>query len=367
MSNLALIYDRQFQDHLNPESHPESPSRLAALERALYRHELIHQLDQLSTRPATEDELASVHDPRYIEELAKTSAAATAKNELIRPNLDTDTWVSPQSYRTAKLAAGAGLVALDAVMKDGYTSSFVAVRPPGHHALADRSYGYCLFNNVAVAARYAQQKLGLSRVLIIDWDVHHGNGTQDLFYDDASVCFISLHQFPLWPPETGWYTEDGKGAGRGYNMNVPLPAGTGDTGYLKVWESLVEPQALEYQPQLIIISAGYDAHQFDPLGQQQVTTRGYRQLSQRLASLSQQVKAPLVCFLEGGYNTQTTAESAVTTMSVLNSSDQDSTSSAEPTSNRSQTLVDQRIEDISRHFSHYWPSLRRRLYSVARA
>src|SRR5262249_48293591 len=137
--------------------------------------------------------------------------------------LDEDTFMGHESFDIAKLAAGAGLVGIEAVTNQGYSSSFVAVRPPGHHALYDKPMGFCLFNNVAVAARYAQKQMGYKRVLIVDWDVHHGNGTQDMFFDDPSVCFVSFHQYPFWPPDSGWYTEDGRGEGKGYNINIPLP------------------------------------------------------------------------------------------------------------------------------------------------
>ena len=367
MSNLLYIYDQQFQKHLTPGAHPESPSRLAAIENALHRSELIKEIQVGTPRMASPDELCSVHDAAYIEELETTGKKVAETGGTVQ--LDLDTFMSPESFRTAKLAAGAGLVALDAVARGQFSSSFVAVRPPGHHALVDKPMGFCLFNNVAVAARYAQKMLSLKRVLIIDWDVHHGNGTQDMFYDDPSVCFISFHQYPLWP-FTGWYTEDGNGEGKGYNINIPLPAGTGDRGYLKAWESIVEPIGEEFNPDLILLSAGYDAHQFDPLGQQQISTDGYQRLSSKLADLAERTGSKLVVFLEGGYNTQTLAESAINTMSVLNAPDADHRQASElfgtthggaaHTKDRSVDLVDERIEGTRKHFSKYWKSLRTR-------
>lgn len=370
MSKLTLICDRRFKLHQNPESHPESQHRLAAFERALHSQKVIHDLDCRVPRMATSEELSSIHDESYIASLLEMSEKAKVSSSLIRPHIDTDTWVSPQSFETASLAAGAGLVAVEALANEDFNSSFVAIRPPGHHALANRAYGYCLFNNVAIAAKYAQQQLGLERILIVDWDVHHGNGTQDLFYEDPSVCFISFHQYPLWPADTGWYAEDGKGEGRGFNINIPLPAGTGDRGYLYAWDKILLPIAREYQPELILLSAGYDAHQYDPLGQQQVTTCGYYLLANRLAKLSCELKVKVACFLEGGYNTKTLAEAAVTTIQVLNANDDTACSELkivgdrlggdiqEKTADRSENLVDQRVEDLRKYFSHYWKSLR---------
>lgn len=382
MSSLAFVYDEKFQQHLTPESHPESPRRLEAIEKALHRSQLMPDLRLVAPRTASASELASVHNADYVDYLEKKGVDARDFEGLLQ--LDSDTWMSPESYETAKLAAGAGIVAIDAVAKGEHPvsrNSFVAVRPPGHHALADRAMGFCLFNNVAIAARYAQQALGLKKVMIIDWDVHHGNGTQDMFFDDPSVCFLSFHQYPFWPPDSGWYTEDGKGEGKGYNVNIPMPAGSGDRGYLKAWDSIVQPLVNEYQPEIILLSAGYDAHQADPLGQQQISTEGYYLLSRRLYELAQANDCPTVGFLEGGYNTHSLADAVVSTMSVLNA---DSPAKAMDvliagstaatgsvafgtrtvgdisgrTGDRSVGLVDERIAEVRRHFSKYWKSLK---------
>lgn len=373
MSSLAFVYDEKFQKHLTPESHPESPRRLEAIENALHRSELVHDVRHLPPRAASAQELSRVHNQDYVSLLETKESQARTTDALLR--LDNDTWMSPQSYETAKLAAGAGLVAIDAVIGEQAVArnSFVAVRPPGHHALADRAMGFCLFNNVAVAARYAQKELGLKKVMIIDWDVHHGNGTQDMFFNDPSVLFFSFHQYPFWPPDSGWYTEDGRGDGRGHNINIPMPAGSGDRGYLKAWDTLVKPIAMEYEPELILLSAGYDAHQADPLGQQEVTTDGYYLLSRRLYELSQANQCPTVGFLEGGYNVRSLAEAVVSTMSVLNAESADKANHVlvsggggsrtvgdvtARTEDRNKNLVDERIQEVKRHFSRYWKSLK---------
>lgn len=369
MSNLVLVRDTKFQQHLTPELHPESPQRLAALDTAFHKSSTEHHIEELKPRIADEDEIAKVHSAAYIEDLHKGSLKVK-KGEFFQ--LDGDTFMSPDTYDTAKLAAGAGLTGIDAVAEQGFLSSFVAVRPPGHHALYAAPMGFCLFNNVAIAARYAQRKLGLKRILIIDWDVHHGNGTQDLFYNDPSVCFVSFHQYPFWPPDSGWYTETGEKDGKGFNVNIPLPAGTGDRGYLAAWDQIVRPICLEYQPEMILLSAGYDAHQDDPLGQQRISTAGYAMLSQRLQDLSRQVGSKVVCFLEGGYNTTSLSASAVATMRVLNATTEEenanvhvsylipgAASGESPiTADRNLLLVDERIVDIRKHLSKYWHSLR---------
>lgn len=369
MSRLALIRDLKFRDHQTPEEHPESPARLVAIDKLLKTKDLEDEFQQLPPRAASEDEIAVVHSPSYIEVLKQDADQAAKSKSLIA--LDGDTYMSPKTYETAKLAAGAGLVAVEAVKGD-YDSTFVAVRPPGHHALQDKPMGFCLFNNIAIAARHAQKELNAKKVLIIDWDVHHGNGTQDMFYEDPSVMFVSFHQYPFWPPDSGWYTEDGKGDGRGHNMNIPLPKGTGDRGYFAAWDQLVKPLCEEYAPDLIMLSAGYDAHEQDPLAQQNVTTLGFAMLSQRLADLRDSSGSKVICFLEGGYNVQSLSESALATMRILNAegaeaSAQVQTSYVIPgaisgenpiTQDRSPDMVDERIKDVRKHFSRYWHNLR---------
>lgn len=369
MSRLSLIRDKKFREHITPEDHPESPARLVALDKMMHSMDLNAAFKELSPRTASEDEIASVHSRDYIAELEEGSRDAIERNRLIP--LDGDTFMSPKTYDTAKLAAGAGLVAVEAVADRTHDSSFVAVRPPGHHALSDKPMGFCLFNNVAIAARHAQKTLNAKRVMIIDWDVHHGNGTQAMFYDDPSVMFCSFHQYPFWPPDSGWYTEDGSGEGRGYNMNIPLPKGTGDRGYFAAFDQLIKPVCHEYQPDVILLSAGYDAHELDPLAQQRVTTLGFAMLSQRLADMRDQTGAKLVCFLEGGYNTQSLSESALATMQILNAEGAEASAIVQTSyvipaasgdapinQDRSPDQVDERIIDIRKHFGKYWKNLR---------
>jgi len=370
MSRLALVRDQRFLQHKTPETHPESPQRLVAIDNAIARHALDHDLRQLTPRSASEDEISLIHSAAYIEHLYDDSEKARKKDGLVQ--LDADTFMSADTYDTAKLAAGAGLTGVDAVAGKQFDRAFVAVRPPGHHALVDQAMGFCLFNNIAVAVRYAQKTCGFKKVFVIDWDVHHGNGTQWAFYDDPSVFFTSFQQYPFWPYDSGWYLEDGKGEGKGANMNIPLPAGTGDRGYLHAFDQLVKPVCLEFNPDLIMVSAGYDAHKDDPLGQQRITTAGFAMLTQRVADLAAATGASVVVFLEGGYNVRSLSDSVTASMRVLNASSDPELgaihasylmpyAAGDPqhvTDDRSVDQVNERVREVRKHFAKYWKELR---------
>jgi acetoin utilization deacetylase AcuC-like enzyme len=250
--------------------HPENGARLAAL---------LAELPYREARPAALEDVLRCHDPDYVELLRSISRPVL---------LDADTVASATSFEAALLAAGA---ALEAVREDG----FALGRPPGHHALASRAMGFCLLNSAAIAARFAQAELGLARVAIVDWDVHHGNGTEAIFWDDPSVLYVSVHEWPFYPG-TG-----GPGVGNEHVVNVPLAAGSGDDRYLEVWGDVVEPAVLAFEPELLIVSAGFDAHERDPLAAMAVTAAGFRELARRTAALAPRVAA----VLEGGYNVET--------------------------------------------------------------
>jgi len=289
---FAVIEDPRFREHRGPPSHPERPERLAAVAEAL--DAVRPSLLALPARLADDEEILRVHERALLARVAAAAAAAPAR-------LDPDTFISARSHEVARLAAGAAIDLAAAVARGVVSSGLAAVRPPGHHAETDRAMGFCLFNNVAVAARALQAVHGVGKLLIVDWDVHHGNGTQQAFETDPSVLYFSMHQFPYYPG-TGSFGEIGVGRGEGATVNVPLPAGSGDVEYVGVVERLLAPVARAFRPELILVSAGFDAHRDDPLAAMEVSFAGYRALAARVRALADELcSGRLACVLEGGY------------------------------------------------------------------
>ena len=324
----ALIYDPIFLEHLTPKNHPERPQRL---EMAMKVLEALHWLErdglvQIAPRAASEDELAAVHDRAYIQEVK--AAAGKVAQEMASGGRETrffapDTYISAQSYKAAVKAAGAPLTAIDAIMKGEVDNAYCLVRPPGHHALPDDAMGFCLFNNVAVAARYAIDHYGLERVMIIDYDVHHGNATQEIFYEDPQVLYFSIHQAPFYPG-TGLSDERGEGAGLGTTINVPLPATTGFETYEPVFRQVMAPAAERFNPQLILVSAGFDAHWKDAIPpprmgtNMRLSTAGFARLNGIIIDLAQYLcNGRLVMVQEGGYNLEANAACVATCINLL--------------------------------------------------
>ena len=306
---VGLVYHPVYLEH-DTGQHPENASRLEQTLELLVQSRVRQQLVEVPAVPASMDDLLLVHSAGHISQVERTAQSGGGW-------LDADTVVSPRSYEAALYAAGGLLQATEAVVSHNLDSAFALVRPPGHHATRTDAMGFCLFNNIAVAARQAIVKHGLSRVLIADFDVHHGNGTQDIFYDNPSVLFFSTHQYPFYPG-TGSIEETGSGKGEGSITNVPLPARCGDKEYLQVFEQILIPAARRFQPQIILVSAGYDAHWADGLAQMQVTTTGFAQIAGILTDLASELcQQRLVFSLEGGYHLPALAHSIKATLEVL--------------------------------------------------
>ena len=292
---IGLVYHPDYLKHDPGERHPEHAGRLEAVMKALEASGHSRQLVHLDWDDDPQAWVAEVHDTEVIQRVQTASQRGRAA-------LDPDTIVSRDSYDVALQAVAGTLAAADAVVSGEVSQAFCAVRPPGHHAEAHRSMGFCLFNNVAVLARYLQKRHGLDNILIIDWDVHHGNGTQHIFEADASVMYVSTHQYPYYPG-TGARSETGTGSGEGYTLNFPLPAGTGDDAYLEIFQQAILPRALEYRPDCVLVSAGFDAHYADPLAHMQVSEAGYRRMTEVVNEIAAVCSGNrLISVLEGGYN-----------------------------------------------------------------
>jgi acetoin utilization deacetylase AcuC-like enzyme len=288
----GIVEDSRFLDHRGPAEHPECPDRLTAVGEVLAARD--SALTRVAARAATPDEILWVHSRGHFDEIA--AAVRRAPH-----HLDGDTYVSPESMEVALLAAGSTTDLALRVARGELATGLAAVRPPGHHAERDRAMGFCLFNNVAIAARALQHVQGVEKILIIDWDVHHGNGTQHYFEADPTVLYASTHQFPFYPG-TGAVGESGVGRGEGFTLNVPLPAGCGDTEYIGVFQHLIVPAAQAFKPELILISCGFDAHRDDPLAAMNVSREGFRAMAAIVRALSEDLcDGRLVFVLEGGY------------------------------------------------------------------
>ncbi|HKK89852.1 MAG TPA: universal stress protein [Desulfobacteraceae bacterium] len=305
----GIVIDRRFCDHGTPRGHPESPERLQAI------HQLVHALEsELSLKiipptPASEAEILLVHSRRYLEQAAATRLRQESW-------LSSDTMASQKSYQTALLACGAVITGIDQLVSGKIENGFAFVRPPGHHAEQGRAMGFCIFNNVAVGAMYARKILGLSRVLIVDFDVHHGNGTYHIFERDASVLFFSTHQYPLFPG-TGLFTETGTGGGEGFSINIPLSKGYGDGEFTSIFMEILTPIARGFKPDLILVSAGFDIHRSDPLGKMKVTSRGFAAITASIMAMARDNSAKLFFVLEGGYHLKTLKRSVEAVLKEL--------------------------------------------------
>lgn len=310
-SGTGFIYDDIYLEHKTTPGHPERPERLVEIVKRLKAEGIYSELHQLKPVPASLDWIETVHSPAYIERTKRSCK----NNSGYLDSLDVP--ISTKSYEAAVMAAGGMIVAVDAVVDKKVANAFCAVRPPGHHALEDQAMGFCIFNNVAIGAKYIQKKYGLSKVLIVDWDVHHGNGTQATFYDDPTVLYFSVHQYPFYPG-SGSREERGTGKGLNYTINVPLPAGSGDKIYLDAFEKELRPAAHDFSPDFVLVSAGFDAHEKDLLGQMAVTAEGFGKMTEIVKAIALKCcQGRLVSTLEGGYHLGGLAASVESHIRVL--------------------------------------------------
>jgi acetoin utilization deacetylase AcuC-like enzyme len=306
---VGLIYDPVYLEH-DTGTHVENSQRLITTIAHLEETNLKDKLILLPPRAATTDELAKVHAPEYIRKIQSQSERGGGW-------LDPDTVTSPGSYNSALFAAGGTITALDAVMNRQANSAFALVRPPGHHATCWQAMGFCLFNNIAIAAKYALANFDINRILIVDFDVHHGNGTQDTFYADRHVLYFSTHEYPFYPG-TGSIDETGARGGEGFTVNVPLLAGWGDDEYQTVFEDVLAPIAKRFEPQLIMVSAGYDGHWADNLASMQLSISGFARLVEIIKTLADMLcQGRMVFVLEGGYHLEALPLSVAATLDVL--------------------------------------------------
>jgi acetoin utilization deacetylase AcuC-like enzyme len=312
MAKTAVVVDKEFLKHQPGESHPERPERVKVL------LDLADELDHgkfqlLAPKPAKRADIEATHGNEYV----RLIEATAAHNGYA---LDGDTITCRDSFAVGVLAVGGFLNLIDAIAAKEIANGFALVRPPGHHALRHRAMGFCLFNTMAIGAEYVKRVHGGKKIMIMDWDVHHGNGTQDAFYDDPSVLFISTHQYPYYPG-SGAINETGAGAGEGFTINIRLPAGCADAEYLEVFQEVVVPAAERFAPDWILVSAGFDPHRRDPLGGMDVTEKGFGAMAKRLLGLAEKFAGARIAFLlEGGYDLAALKNSVATVLNVMQNS-----------------------------------------------
>lgn len=348
MARTGIVKDHRYMQHRMGDFHPESPQRLEVIYDMIEDRDLKGYVEEIPVRRAEPDEILAVHSADYVSLIASTDGKEYTY-------LDPDTQTSPGSYEAALLAAGGVCEAVNRVIAGNPINAFALVRPPGHHAERDRAMGFCLFNNIAIGARYAREKLNLERILIVDWDLHHGNGTQHSFENDPSVLYFSTHQSPYYPG-TGSFRETGRGAGEGYTVNIPLSAGCGDFEYVTLFKKILTPIALAFEPELILVSAGFDIYMDDPLGGMNVTPAGFAGLTRSVMEIADRCcGGRIVVVLEGGYSLQGLRDSVKAVLKEMAGRTKTAADcfAEPPNSSRFKLLLGQ-IERIQKI---YWPSL----------
>ncbi|MFZ3149096.1 MAG: histone deacetylase [Methanothrix sp.] len=334
MTRTCLVYHTIYLLH-DTNGHLEKKERLTAILDKIRSEKL--DVDFITPKPATVTKVAAIHGRRYIDQVKAICEHGGGY-------LDVDTILSKNSYDAALMAAGGAITAVDAVLGE-YGNAFALVRPPGHHAMPNRGMGFCIFNNIAIAAKHAQAR-GAKKVLIVDWDVHHGNGTNDVFYSDPSVLYFSTHQYPHYPG-TGRTDEVGEDGGEGFTVNVPLPSGTADAGYLMAYREILLPIALEFKPDIVLVSAGHDPHKDDPLGGMRLTSAGFGAIAGVVKEIANTCcRGRLAASLEGGYNLQAQAEAVVAEIKAFGGEVAQISGTDDS--------VARRIEEVKKIQSSYW-------------
>ncbi len=346
VTKAGVVADARYMEHDPGSYHVETPERLRAIYELFEEGRLKDACVRIAPRPATLEELLWNHTERHIQRIAATEGQSSSY-------LDPDTRTSERSYEAALLAVGGVFALIDAVFAKEVTNGFALVRPPGHHAEADRAMGFCLFNNIALGAHYLIRKYELKRILIVDWDLHHGNGTQRSFYNRPDVLYFSTHQFPYYPG-TGNLTETGSGPGEGYTVNVPLSGGQGNADYEAIFQEILYPVAADYKPEMILVSAGFDIYHHDPLGTMSVTEKGFARLTRMLMDLANShCDGRLLLVLEGGYNIQGQKSSVRAVLNELSGMP-----FADDAPTPEQRLGDGIVKRVREIQKKYWPSLR---------
>jgi acetoin utilization deacetylase AcuC-like enzyme len=348
--NTGIVKDCRYLRHGTEFSHPETPQRLASIYEMLDNPDMGWKFIGIDAREATREELERVHLPAYIDRIA-----ATAGEKIFM--LDPDTVTTAETYDVARLAAGGVINAIDSVVSRQTDNAFALVRPPGHHAQAAVAAGFCIFNNIAIGARDAIARHGMDRILIVDWDLHHGNGTQEAFYEDPRVLYFSTHQSPGYPG-TGALSEMGRGAGLGYTLNVPLRGGADDALYIRLFRDILSPVVLAFRPEIILVSAGFDTYVGDPLGEMRVTPEGFACLTRVLINLAEATcDGRLALVLEGGYHIQGLTKCVRAVLLELLGETCATEERLASLANEADAKTDILIGHVRQQFEPYWPVL----------
>ena len=351
MLNTGIVKDVRYLRHETAVFHPESPKRLEAIYKMLDNSEMAGKFHAIEPTYATHEDIGMIHKQAYIELVAKTAGKGHSY-------LDPDTETSPESYDAAKLAVGGVCNAIDSVVEGESHNAFAFIRPPGHHAETDRAAGFCIFNKIAIGALHAIKKYGMNRILIIDWDLHHGNGTQHSFYDDPRVLYFSTHQYPYYPG-SGSVKEIGRGKGLGYTINVPLRTGPGDAEFLKIYRAILKPVALDYKPDLVLLSAGFDIYYQDPLGGMNVSPAGFANLIRVLLDIADECcNGKLVAVLEGGYDLMGLTRSAKKVLNEMCGETNQSQKDLDSVEERAEPYIDEIINTVVDQIKPLWKVLR---------